>query len=71
MHLMMLAEIVCPFQGAKAFFINGVLRRPFTDVQLLAALPKMCFDHALSLIKYLHFLIAAGEVNIHIDNPLS
>lgn len=57
-------KVVCPFQGAKAYFINGVLRRPFTDVQLLAALPKMCFDHVLSLIKYLHFLIAAGEVNL-------
>ncbi|XP_045121790.1 uncharacterized protein LOC123510578 [Portunus trituberculatus] len=57
-------KIVCPFQAAKAFFINGVLKRPFTDVQLLAALPKMCFDHALNLIKYLHFLIAAGEVEL-------
>ncbi|KAG0721442.1 Nucleolar protein 11 [Chionoecetes opilio] len=57
-------KIVCPFPAGKAYFINGILKRPFTDVQLLTALPKMSFDHALSLIKYLHFLIAAGEVEV-------
>ncbi|KAG7173798.1 nucleolar protein 11-like [Homarus americanus] len=54
-------KIKCPFGSGKAHFINGILNKPFTDVQLLKDLPKISFDNALSLIQYLHYLITTGE----------
>lgn len=55
--------MLCPFSAAKAHFINGVLQKPFTDVQLIIYLPRLSFEHALSLIQYLHFIITTGEVS--------
>ncbi|XP_047479892.1 nucleolar protein 11-like isoform X2 [Penaeus chinensis] len=54
-------EVTCPFGLAKAHFINGLLRKPFTDILLSPELYRLGFDNALSLIQYLHFLLAAGE----------
>nr|XP_045625265.1 nucleolar protein 11-like [Procambarus clarkii] len=59
-------KIICPFNSAKAHFINGVLQKPFTDVQLLIDLPRISFSNALVLIQYLHYLIATGEAE---ENP--
>lgn len=57
-------EVTCPFGIAKAHFINGLLRKPFTDILLSPELYRLGFDNALSLIQYLHFLLAAGEAEL-------
>lgn len=56
-------EVVkCPFGPGKAHFINAVLGKPHTDVQLTKELNKLSFEDSLSIIQYLYFLILAGEV---------
>ncbi|XP_066958813.1 LOW QUALITY PROTEIN: uncharacterized protein [Macrobrachium rosenbergii] len=52
----------CPFGPGKAFFINAVLRKSYTDAHLAKELNMLSFDDSLSLIQYLYFLIVAGEV---------
>ncbi|XP_042877296.1 uncharacterized protein LOC122256570 isoform X2 [Penaeus japonicus] len=57
-------EVNCPFASAKAHFMNGLLRKPFTDILLCPELYRLSFDNALSLIQYLHFILAAGEAEL-------
>ncbi|XP_070001024.1 nucleolar protein 11 isoform X3 [Penaeus vannamei] len=57
-------EVTCPFGKAKAHFVNGLLRKPFTDILLSPELYRLGFDCALSLIQYLHFILAAGEAEL-------
>ncbi|KAK4313616.1 hypothetical protein Pmani_015049 [Petrolisthes manimaculis] len=57
-------KIVCPFSSEKAYFINGILQKPFTDVELLKVLSKIPFDNAIMLIQYLHYLVASGEAMV-------
>ncbi|KAK7078900.1 hypothetical protein SK128_002990 [Halocaridina rubra] len=51
----------CPFSPGKAYFINEVLLKPYTDVRLVKELQKLSFEDALALIQYLYFLLMTGE----------
>ncbi|XP_076043257.1 nucleolar protein 11 isoform X2 [Oratosquilla oratoria] len=57
-------ESINPFNEKQMALINGVLSKPFTDIQLLAELPRLSFSLSLKLIKYLQHLITEGQAPV-------